>query len=152
MTEQNPAPQDPFANADDTKLWIERTGTRRYVGYNSRGATVQIGSVGDEDAFSPGELLKIALAGCSGLTSDAPLSRRLGPDYAATIRVGGMALRPEDRYDALADELTVDLSGLDQAEKAKLLVILQRAIEEHCTVGRTLNAGATTTFTVAGES
>ena len=152
MTEQTDAPDDPLANAGDTQLWIERTGTRRWVGHSSRGAVVQIGSVGDPEAFSPGELLKIALAGCSGLTTDAPLARRLGPDYAATIRVGGMALRPEDRYPALADEITVDLSGLDQAEKAKLLVILQRAVDEHCTVGRTLNAGATTTFTVAGES
>jgi uncharacterized OsmC-like protein len=152
MTDQPTTPQDPFANAGDTRLWIERTGTRRYIGHSSRGATVQIGSVGDEGAFSPGELLKIALAGCSGLTSDAPLARRLGPDYAATIRVGGMALRPEDRYEALADELTVDLSGLDQAEREKLLVILHRAIAEHCTVGRTLTTGATTTFTVAGES
>jgi uncharacterized OsmC-like protein len=151
MTEQTPDPVHPLANAGDTQLWIERTGTRRYTGYSSRGATVQIGSVGDEGAFSPGELLKIALAGCSGLTSDSLLARRLGADYQATITVGGLALEDEDRYPALADELTVDLSGLDQAEKRKLLLVLQRAITEHCTVGRTLNAGATTTFTVAGE-
>lgn len=147
MTERN----DPFANAGDTRLWVERIGTRRYVGHSSRGATVQIGSVGDEGAFTPGELLKIALAGCSGLTSDAPLSRRLGADYDATIRVGGLSHETEDRYPALADELTVDLSGLDAAERAKLLVVLQRAIDEHCTVGLTLTSGASATFTVAGE-
>lgn len=152
MTEHTPAPDDPFANAGDTRLWVERIGTRRYVGHSSRGATVQIGSVGDEGAFSPGELLKIALAGCSGLTTDAALARRLGNDYAATIRVGGHSDEDEDRYPALADELVVDLSGLDQAERDKLLVILQRVVTEHCTVGRTLNAGASTTFTVAGEA
>jgi uncharacterized OsmC-like protein len=148
MTEQ----QDPFANAGDTRLWVERTGTRRYVGHSSRGATVQIGSVGDEGAFSPGELLKIALAGCSGLTSDAPLSRRLGADYDATIRVGGLSHETEDRYPALADELVVDLSGLDEAERTKLMLVLRRAIADHCTVGLTLATGATATFTVAGQA
>ena len=148
MSEQ----KDPFGNAGDTRLWVERTGTRRYVGHSSRGATVQIGSVDDEDVFTPGELLKIALAGCSALTSDAPLSRRLGAGYDATIRVGGRSHETEDRYAALADELVVDLSGLADAERAKLLVVLQRAIDEHCTVGLTLKAGATATFTVAGQA
>ena len=88
-----------------TELWVERTGIRRYTGRSDRGAEVLIGSVTDDGVFTPGELLKIALAGCSGLSSDEPLRRRLGDDYAATIRVSGQADRDEERYPDLAETL-----------------------------------------------
>ena len=111
-TEQTAAP-DVTTNADDTRLWVERTGVRRYTGRNSRGAEVLIGGVGDDGAFSPGELLKIALAGCSGLSSDSALAHRLGDDVDVTINVSGMSDDEEDRYPAFAEELVVDLSALD---------------------------------------
>lgn len=139
---------DPLANAGDARLWVERAGERRYVGHNSRGARVEVGDIRYDEAFTPGELLKISLAACGGLTADRALSRRLGEDVAVTIEVGGLADADEDRYPALAERLVVDLSSLPADERAKLLVIVRRAIEEHCTVGRTLEAGATTSLTV----
>lgn len=142
---------DPLANAEGTELWLERTGTRQYVGRSSRGGEVRIGSLGDPDAFTPGELLKIALGACTGLSSDAALSRRLGDGVQVTIRVGGLAHPTEDRYPALAEVLEVDLSTLDDAARERLLTVVHRAVEQHCTVGRTLEHGATTTLTVAGE-
>jgi len=145
------SPDDPMANAGDTALWVERVGTRRYVGHSSRGARVEIGSVGDEGAFSPGELLKIALAGCAGLTADFPLSRRLGDDVPVTIRVGGPGDPDEDRYPALAEEIVVDLSGLEPEVRERLVAVVHRAIAEHCTVGRTLAAGAQVRTTLVGE-
>ncbi|MCC2322601.1 OsmC family protein [Cellulomonas xiejunii] len=145
------AVSDPLANADDTKLWLERTGTRQYVGRSSRGGEVRIGSLGDPDAFTPGELLKIALGACTGLSSDAALARRLGDDVPVTIRVGGLSHPTEDRYPALAEVLEVDLSSLDDAARERLLTVVHRAVAEHCTVGRTLEHGATTTLTVTGE-
>lgn len=145
------AAPDPLANAGDTLLWLERTGTRRYTGRSSRGAEVLIGSVGDEGAFSPGELLKIALGACTGLSSDAALARRLGDDVTVTIRVGGLAHPTEDRYPALTEELEVDLSSLDADARERLLTVVHRAVDQHCTVGRTLEHGATTTLTVTGE-
>lgn len=42
--------------------------------------------------------MKIALAACSGMASDAPLSRRLGDDYDATIEVTGAADREREVY------------------------------------------------------
>ena len=68
-----------------TELWVERTGTRRYTGHSSRGAEVLVGSEDVEGVFTPGELLKIALAACSGMCSDQPLARRLGDDYQAMV-------------------------------------------------------------------
>jgi uncharacterized OsmC-like protein len=132
-----------------TELWVERTGIRRYTGRSSRGAEVLIGSVEDEGVFSPGELLKIALAGCSGLSSDQPLRRRLGDDYRAVIRVAGDADRDEERYPRLAETLEIDLSGLSTEDIERLLLVVNRAIDQVCTVGRTLKAGAEISFEVA---
>lgn len=131
-----------------TELWVERTGIRRYTGRSDRGAEVLIGSVTDDGVFTPGELLKIALAGCSGLSSDEPLRRRLGDDYAATIRVSGQADRDEERYPDLAETLEVDLTGLSAQDRERLLLVVGRAIDQVCTVGRTLKAGARITFEV----
>lgn len=135
-----------------TELWVERTGTRRYTGRSSRGAQVLIGSDDVDGVFTPGELLKIALAACSGLSSDAPLARRLGDDYAATIRVSGAADRDRERYPLLEEVLELDLSGLDDADRQRLLTVVHRAIDQVCTVGRTLKSGTEVRFEVdAGD-
>ncbi len=128
---------------------MERTGIRRYTGRSSRGAEVLIGSESDEAVFTPGELLKIALAGCSGLSSDQPLRRRLGDDYRAVIRVAGPADRDEERYPRLTETLEIDLTGLSDGDKERLLLVINRAIDGVCTVGRTLKAGAEISFEVA---
>ena len=131
------------------ELWVERTGIRRFTGRSSRGAEVLIGSEADDGVFTPGELLKIALAGCSGLSSDQPLRRRLGDDYAAVIKVSGPADRDEERYPRLAETLEIDLSGLSAEDTERLLLVVNRAIDQVCTVGRTLKAGAEISFEVA---
>ena len=135
-----------------TQLWVERTGIRRYTGRSDRGAEVLIGSVTDDGVFTPGELLKIALAGCSGLSSDEPVRRRLGDDYRAVIRVSGDADRDEERYPQLRETLEIDLSGLSAEDKQRLLVVVTRAIDQACTVGRTLKAGTAITFDVASRA
>lgn len=133
-----------------TQLWVERTGIRRYTGRSSRGAQVLIGSESDDGVFTPGELLKIALAGCSGLSSDQPLRRRLGDDYRAVIRVAGPADRDEERYLRIEETLEIDLSGLSAEDRERLLLVVTRAIDQVCTVGRTLKAGAEISFDVVG--
>ena len=132
-----------------TQLWVERTGSRRYKGYSSRGAEVLIGSEDVEGVFTPGELLKIALAACSGMSSDQPLARRLGDDYKAVVKVSGDADRDQERYPLLQETLELDLSGLSEEEKERLLVVVERAIDLVCTVGRTLESGTEVTFEVA---
>ena len=132
-----------------TELWVERNGVRRYTGYSSRRAQVLIGSEDVDGVFTPGELLKIALAACSGMASDHPLARRLGDDYQATIRVSGDADREQERYPLLQETLEIDLSGLSEEEAQRLRVVVNRAIDHVCTVGRTLTSGTTVTFEVA---
>ncbi|MCH9733756.1 MAG: OsmC family protein [Actinomycetia bacterium] len=131
-----------------TDLWVQRTGVRRYTGRSTRGAEVFIGSEDVPGVFTPGELLKIALAACGGLSSDQPLRRRLGDDYEATIRVTGSADREREVYPLLAESLEVDLSGLSSGELTRLVTVVERAIEQVCTVGRTLKSGTEVTFEV----
>jgi uncharacterized OsmC-like protein len=131
-----------------TELWVERTGVRRYTGRSTRGAEVLVGNEDVEGVFTPGELLKIALAACSGMASDAPLQRRLGEDYKATIKVSGAADREQERYPLLEERMELDLSGLPEDEAARVLTVLQRAIDQVCTVGRTLKSGTEVTFEV----
>jgi uncharacterized OsmC-like protein len=131
-----------------TELWVERTGVRRYTGHSSRGAEVLVGSEDVEGVFTPGELMKIALAACSGMSSDEPLRRRLGDDYQTTIKVSGPADREQERYPLLEEKLEVDLSGLSDDEVARLLTVVVRAIDQVCTVGRTLKTGTKVAFEV----
>jgi uncharacterized OsmC-like protein len=132
-----------------TELWVERTGSRRYTGHSSRGAQVLVGSEDVDGVFTPGELLKIALAACSGMSSDEPLARRLGDDYQAVVKVSGDADREKEVYPLLRETLEVDLSGLSQDEQERLRVVVERAIDAVCTVGRTLKSGTKVDFSLA---
>ncbi len=129
-----PSPTDP--------LWVERTGTRTYRGHTARGASVEIGPASEGAVFTPGELLKIALAACAGMASDTKFSRVLGDDYEATIRVEDAKDMADDRYPVLTEKFEIDLSGLDDKTREKTLLLAQRSIDRACTVGRTLKAGA----------
>ncbi|MBO0853154.1 MAG: OsmC family protein [Nocardia sp.] len=142
MSDQTTTSAESATAKTATSLWVERTGTRRYTGRSSRGAQVLVGAEGVEGVFTPGELLKIALAACTGMSSDSPLSRRLGDSYDATIRVSGDADRENEVYPQLHEVLELDLSELDEAARERLLVTVQRAIDKVCTVGRTVKAGA----------
>nr|WP_207839362.1 OsmC family protein [Williamsia soli] len=147
MTATEPVTSEQHA----TDLWVQRTGSRRYTGRSSRGAEVLIGSQDVEGVFTPGELLKIALAACTGMSSDKPLSRRLGDDYDATVRVAGDADRDNEVYPALSEVLEVDLSELDPDAAKRLLVVVERAVDAVCTVGRTLKAGTTVDLRIDTE-
>ncbi|WP_067827165.1 OsmC family protein [Nocardia inohanensis] len=149
MSEQTAAPQTvaPATTAEPVELWAERTGPRAYTGRNNRGGEVLIASQGVPGAFTPGELLKIALAGCTGLSADFTLSRKLGESFDATVRVSGDADRENEVYPELNEVLELDLSELDEATRERLLVAAQRSIDRVCTVGRTLKAGTTVNLT-----
>lgn len=130
-------------------LWAERTGTRAYTGRNARGAQVLVGD-GDGE-FTPGELLQLALATCSGLSADHRLAHTLGADFAADIGVANVKNEAENRYESLTVEIVTDLSGLDEATRQRTTERAEMAIERHCTVGRTLDAGAPHTILFTDE-
>lgn len=134
-----------------TELWVQRTGNRRYTGHSSRGAEVLIGSEDVDGVFTPGELMKIALAGCTGMATDVPLARRLGDEYDATVRVSGAADRENERYPHLEEVFELDLSELDPEAAQRLLTVVERAVDRVCTVGRTLKAGTEVSLKIETE-
>jgi uncharacterized OsmC-like protein len=83
------------------------------------------------------------------MSSDQPLARRLGDDYQAVVRVSGDADRDEEIYPLLSETLELDLSGLSEEEKERVLVVVERAVDLVCTVGRTLKSGTKVNFEVA---
>ena len=62
--------------------------------------------------------------------------------------MSGDADREQEVYPLLEEALEADLSGLDDAETARVLTVVQRAVDQVCTVGRTLKSGTKVNFRV----
>lgn len=75
-------------------------------------------------------------------------SRWPGDDYQAVVKVSGAADRDQERYPLIEETMELDLSGLTEDEKERLLVVINRAVELACTVGRTLKSGTTVNLEV----
>ncbi|AMO60911.1 hypothetical protein MPHLCCUG_02093 [Mycolicibacterium phlei] len=65
-----------------------------------------------------------------------------------TVRVSGAADREREVYPRLEERMELDLSGLSDEERARVLTVIERAIDQVCTVGRTLKNGTEVTFEV----
>lgn len=139
----------PVGGPDE--VWIQRVGGRQYVGKNHRGASVNIGSGEHDDRFTPGELLRVALLGCTGLSADIALARRLGADFDATLLATGVKNAPEERYSELTQTFQLDLSALGAEARGRLMNVVNKAIDTHCTVGRTVVNGAVVTLSILDE-
>lgn len=125
---------------------VQRTGTRRYLATNNRGAQVLIGGEETDGVFTPGELLAIALGACNVMSADFPLSRRIGEEFTAGATVRRTKLAAENRYTAMDVDL---LLGPEAAGRlAELEPVVRRAVERGCTVGRTLEAGMEDNLTI----
>lgn len=145
-------PEPAAAPKPSPALWAERVGPKTYVGRNDRGAEVRMGPHTDDGVFSPGELLKIALAGCSGMSAERAVQRRLGPDTPIKVGVSSIAGTGQNRYATLLTQLIVPLAELSPEERKVLVSVAIRAIDAGCTVGRTLEAAAGVEVTIADEA
>lgn len=125
-----------------TPVEVTRTGEHTFTATNPRGAQVAIGQDGDPDAFTPGELLLAAIAGCSAVTSENLLVRRIGAD--APLRVhADRSKDPADpnRFASVQVTFDVDLDQVDPEQRVKLSDAVQRAVERYCTVSRSVESG-----------
>ncbi|GIH16712.1 OsmC family protein [Rugosimonospora africana] len=125
-----------------TELKIERTGTHTFTGTNARGATVRIGGNDVPGAFTPGELLQIATAGCAALTVEELLTQCAGDDAPLTATVSPERAPDVREYERLRVTLYADLSFLDDATHARVLDAMHTAIRTRSTVTRTVERGA----------
>jgi uncharacterized OsmC-like protein len=129
-------------------VWATREGTRVYRGHNARGASVLMGADDVPGAFTPGELLSIALAGCTGMTADSVLVRHLTSADDISIGVEATAHQTQERYTGFDETVLVDLVGLDDAARQQLATAVGRAVKTGCTVGLTLLEGAQVAVTI----
>ena len=126
-----------------TGVWIERTGPATYRGVSASGAKVLIGRAGNGPVFTPRELLQLALAACSAMSSDMQLSSVLGPNFNAVTTATPTKDSVADKYNSFTETMAVDLSALDGAAREKLSSSVRDKIAKNCTVGNTIMAGAT---------
>jgi uncharacterized OsmC-like protein len=122
-------------------LEVRREGEHEFVGRNDRGAEVRLGRSGAEGAFSPAELLQIAAAGCSAVTAEELITRRVGEDSHFRVAASADRRQGASELDAVYVRFDVDLAALDQHEREALATAVDRAIEKLCTVSRTLKKG-----------
>ena len=131
-------------NASTPNLSAERSEPGVYIASNERGARVRIGKGGIRHAFTPGELLQLAIATCAAVSSEANLVHHLGEDFEATLTVNAVKNDDENRYDEIHTVFSPDLSNLDAAHVEKMVVRLEKLVDRLCTVGRTVENGAET--------
>jgi uncharacterized OsmC-like protein len=122
-------------------LEVQRNGEHEFVGRNERGAEVQIGRNGQAGSFSPAELLQIAAAGCSAVTAEELITRRVGEDSKFRVEVSSDRREGAQELDAVYVRFDVPLGDLDQAQREALAAAVDRSIERLCTVSRTLKKG-----------
>jgi uncharacterized OsmC-like protein len=122
-------------------LEVQRDGRHSFVGRNDRGAEVRLGRAGAEGAFSPAELLQIAAAGCSAVTAEELITRRVGEDAKFRVTVDADRREGASELDAVHVAFDVDVSTLVADQREALAGAVDRAIERLCTVSRTLKKG-----------
>ena len=122
-------------------LEVQRDGKHSFVGRNDRGAEVRLGRTGAEGAFSPAELLQIAAAGCSAVTAEELITRRVGEDAKFRVSVSADRREGASELDAVHVAFDVDVSTLAADQREALAGAVDRAIERLCTVSRTLKKG-----------
>ncbi len=129
---------------------LTRTSRGRYEAVNPRGGLLTFGS-GDDDEFTPVELLLTAIAGCSAIDVDFITSKRSEPSRFE-VRMSGEKVRDE-HGNHLADlTLTFDVAFPDGEAGDAAAGVLHSAVkashERLCTVSRTVELATPVTVTV----
>ncbi|GAA2995514.1 OsmC family protein [Actinokineospora diospyrosa] len=128
-----------------TTIRTERTGVHVFTATNDRGASVEVGRAGQDGVFSPVELLLAAAATCVGITAEELVARRTG----AAPRVSATDVRPAGAHELDGVRIGVDLGELDEATRAELVTVVNRAVDALCTVTRTLKRSTAIEMDVA---
>lgn len=149
MSDKDQTQTDTTDKPAQKAIWLERTGPGSFIGRTSNGVEVRIGH--GEDEFTPGDLLKLAFAGCHATSSDARFAAALGADYRSTVGVSSQYDEQKDRFTHMDVEIVTDLSGLSEEENDQLQRRAKAAIERKCTISHTLDEGITHSLSITSE-
>lgn len=132
-------------------MTVERAGSGRYTVTNARGGKIDIGT-GDDDDFSPVELLLAAIGGCTAIDVDTVTSRRAEPDVFA-VEVTANKVRDDggNRLTDIAVTFRVSFPDGPNGDEARAVLprIVDLSHDRLCTVSRTVEAGTPVAHTIA---
>lgn len=132
---------------------LERRELGRYRATNARGGTVDVGS-GEDDEFTPVELLLVALAACSAVDVDHIVSKRAEPTRMV-VGAAGRKIRDEQGNRMTDLTLAFDLAFGKGADGDRARAVLADAIamshDRLCTVSRTVEVGTRVDAHAVGE-
>lgn len=119
------------------RIWVERNKDGSWDAFSDDGAHIKFGK--GQGLFSPGDLVKVALAGCAALSSQFAVERVCGEGKGATIVVDGTYDADNDAYINFSEQLVVNAegAGLSPEEAEKLKERIRRHVDKGCTVKHT---------------
>ena len=119
------------------RLWVERNKDGSWDAFSDDGAHIKFGK--GRGVFTPGDLMKIALAGCAALSSQFAIEHTLGDGKGARIVVDGTYDADSDAYINFNEQVVVDATDakLREEDADKLKERVTRHIEKGCTVKHT---------------
>lgn len=119
------------------RLWVERNKDDSWDAFSDDGAHIKFGK--GRGVFTPGDLMKIALAGCAALSSQFAIEHTLGDGKGARIVVDGTYDADSDAYINFNEQVVVDATDakLSEEDADKLKERVTRHIEKGCTVKHT---------------
>lgn len=127
----------------DRRVDIGRIAKGSYEAVNPRGGRLVFGA-GDDEAFTPVELLLAAIAGCSAIDVDYITVKRSEPDRFA-VTMTAQKVRDEGGNHLTDLEITFDLGFPDGDEGDAAREVLPEAVSRShdrlCTVSRTVELG-----------
>lgn len=119
------------------RLWVERNKDGSWDAFSDDGAHLKFGK--GRGQFTPGDLMKIALAGCAALSSQSAVEQAVGEGSGAHIVVDGTYDAEDNAYLGFSEQLVVDATasslGAEQAEALRERI--NRHIAKACTVAHT---------------
>ena len=119
------------------RLWVERNKDGSWDAFSDDGAHIKCGK--GKGVFTPGDLVKIALAGCAALSSQFAIEHTLGEGKGARIVVDGTYDADSDAYINFNEQLVVDATDADLSDEDadKLKERITRHVDKGCTVKHT---------------
>ena len=119
------------------RLWVERNKDGSWDAFSDDGAHIKFGK--GKGVFTPGDLVKIALAGCAALASQFAIEHTLGEGKGARIVVDGTYDADSDAYINFNEQLVVDATDADLSDEDadKLKERIPRHVDKGCTVKHT---------------
>lgn len=119
------------------RLWVKKNKDGSWDAFSDDGAHIKFGK--GRGQFTPGDLMKIALAGCAALSSEFAVEHALGEGKGARIVVDGTYDADNDSYINFNEQVMIDATdaSLSEDDVETLKKRVKAHIEKGCTVMHT---------------